>query len=104
MLKAARDLDESANKMGEQYARNNFGESIVKAVASKLRPRAAGFAATAVAPRAEDNAPDENSFGEEIKRAVERKTGGLPTQRQHQERVERERKRYRQAPVPPQPR
>jgi len=42
-----------------------------------------------------ESAPDE-SFGEQIKEAAEKKQGGLPTQKQHKEQAERERSRYPQ--------
>ena len=51
--------------------------------------------AAASAPRAENE-----SFGEKIKEAVEKKRGKLPTQKQHAAQQERERDRYQQ----PQPR
>jgi hypothetical protein len=43
---------------------------------------------------------DEQSFAEKLKKAVERKSGGLPTQKQHAERAERERARYQHKPRP----
>jgi hypothetical protein len=41
-------------------------------------------------------AAPEESFGQKIKKAVEQKSGVTPTQKQHKERAERERKRYPQ--------
>jgi hypothetical protein len=44
---------------------------------------------------------DEGGFGETLKKAVEEcSSGTMPTQKQHKERVERERARYHHKPRP----
>ena len=69
ILRSARDLDASANKVAKEHderARKGFGQSIRNAVASKLsRPRAAIFATAAGAPKAEGE-----SFDQRIAQAV----------------------------------
>src|SRR5438046_10452570 len=64
----------------------SFGDQIARAVQNRLASRSR---APVIAETAE-------SFGEEIKQAMERKRGGLPTQKQHKEQAERERERYKE--------
>src|SRR5262245_12193040 len=66
-----------------------FGQRLAQAVKGKMRSRQPRF--SAVTASAE---PEESNFGEQIKKAVEQKSG----KKQHEERVERERNRYRHQP------
>lgn len=85
VLASARCLRAAAEKAP---AHNSFGDQLKKAVTNKLAfaNRSSVFAESA----------SEESSGEQIRKAVQKKQGGLPTQEQHKERVERERQRYQQ--------
>ena len=90
---SARTLDAAADKTSHAQ---DFGSQIAQAVRRKMRPPAA-TAVCGAAPRKDDDEDDDkDSFAEQLKKAVRRKSG----QKQHKEQAERERSRYQQ----PQPR
>jgi len=94
----ARELTAGAEKTPSQ----DFGLRLADAVRRKQSPRFSAttvFAASAVRKDEDENNDDEKdaenqSFGERLRRAVERR--GRRTQKRHQKFVERERKRYQQ--------
>jgi hypothetical protein len=90
ILDSARLLDASKAPSKSE----NFADQLVQAVKGRL---SRFHAVTADSSRTADS----NSFAEQLKEAVERKTGGLPTQKQHAERVRKERERHLQPPPPP---
>jgi hypothetical protein len=102
ILASAAALSASAKKVAESRASQGFAQEIAHAVRNKLAPASlppATIRAT-VAPKAE-----QDDFAEAVKTAIEKQqgSGGLLTQKQHKERVERERERYQQRPplLPP---
>jgi hypothetical protein len=91
MQESAADLDralENAPSGGD-----NAGERLKQAVKRKTQARA--FVSAAV------TSESDSDFGETLKKAVERRAGSMPTQKQHKEQAEAERKRYK--PFKPRP-
>ena len=95
----ARELTAGAEKTPSQ----DFGPRLADAVRRKQSPRFSAAAVFAAAPRRNNDDDEDNddekdaenqSFGERLRRAVERR--GRRTQKRHQKFVERERKRYQQ--------
>jgi non-homologous end joining protein Ku len=79
-------------------AAESFDVRLTEAVTDKLHPQRKQRAPvkSAAQPRADDE-----SFGEQLKKAVETHSGStLPTQKQRREQSERERARYRHKPRP----
>jgi len=80
-----RHLDEVAratDKIAAEREQMNFGQHIAAAVKRRLAPQAASRTAVLA---------EGDSFGERLRKAVEKKSG----QKQHKEQAERERDRYR---------
>src|SRR5262249_12853963 len=86
----ARELSISAQRAPEG---GGFGGRIAQAVRARQQPRLSHVTASATA------ASDESeSFGQRVKRAIERKSGGATkTQTEHQRYVERENERRKTA-------
>jgi hypothetical protein len=81
----AKDLSTAAKN--NPASSTSFGRKIAQSVKSKV---AAHTGVRTAAVTAEDE-----SFGQKIKEAVEKKRGKLPTQKQHKEEAERDGGRYR---------
>jgi hypothetical protein len=67
ILQSARDLDDSANKVAkerDQHARNDFGQRIAGAVKRKVAKQPTRITAAAA----------DESFGEKLRKAIERKS------------------------------
>ena len=102
----ARDLTAAAEKTSRSQG---FGSRLAEAV-KRRSPRYANAAAnvfTATTRKDNDDDdddddedekedPENESFGKKVKRAIERKSRGTKTQKQHQKIAERERRRYQQ--------
>jgi hypothetical protein len=86
ILNSAADLNAAVKKTPRHE--QSFGDQLIRAVHDRL-PSAKR------APVIAETEPQE-SFGQQIKKAMERNLGGLPTQKQHKEQAERERSRYPQ--------
>jgi hypothetical protein len=80
MQESARELDRAGEKIAAERERMNFGSHIAQAVKRKITAQAQSRTAI----RAEGD-----SFGEKLKRAVEKK------RRQREQQSEKERSRYR---------